>query len=162
MTRNYKQFIKDINNIDLEDICSDWQWLLNNEYLPVMVSMSGDMFLSGKNGEISRLDTGKGRLEIVAQSLNEFINALEDTGNIEDWLLPSIVLNLIQNGLLLKENEIYSYRILPILHGDYSLTNFEVANIYVHFSITGQICKQLKELPDGTKIAKISFVPHNH
>lgn len=60
MTRNYKQCIKDINVIDLEDICSDWQWLLNNEYLLVMVSKSGDMFLSGKNGEISRLDTGKG------------------------------------------------------------------------------------------------------
>ena len=86
MTVDYNQFIKDITKIDLNDICSDWQWLLNNQYSPIMVSLSGDMFLVDENAAIFWLDTGKGKLKEIAESIEEFKSALEDLDNIDEWL----------------------------------------------------------------------------
>jgi len=161
MTIDYRQFIKDISKIDLIDICSDWQWLLKDLYSPMMVSLSGDVFLSDKESAISWLDTGTGQLKRIAQSSNDFYKALEDIDNIDNWLLASTILDLIESGLILKENQVYSYKLMPIMNGDYSLTNFEATDISVHFSITGQTCQQLKDVPNGTKINNVSIAPLN-
>jgi hypothetical protein len=161
MLLDYRQFTKDLNKIDLQDICSDWQWLLNNEYSPIMVSLSGDMFLSKFDGVISWLDTGTGQLEKIAENSAEFLLALTDLDNIDKWLLASTVLELIENGLILKETEVYSYKIMPIMNGDYSTKNFNATDISVHFSMTGQICRQLQNVPNGTKINKVTIAPPN-
>ncbi len=161
MTIDYRQFIKDISKIDLDDICSDWQWLLNNEYTPIVVTLSGDMFLSDKEGSIHWLDAGTGQLKKVAHSSNDFFIGLEDFDNIDNWLLASTVLDLIDSGLTLKENQVYSYKLMPIMNGDYSVTNFDATDMSVHFSMTGQICRQLQNVPDGTKINKVTIQPPN-
>jgi hypothetical protein len=161
MTIDFRQFIKALSKIDLDDICSDWQWLLNNQYSPIMVSCSGDVFLADSKGAISWLDTGIGQLKKVADSTEQFFIALEDIDNIDNWLLASTVLDLIESGLILKENEVYSYKLMPIMNGDYSLTNFDATDISVHFSMTGQICRQLQNVPNGTKINKVSIAPYN-
>ena len=161
MTIDYRQFIKDISKIDKEDICSDWQWLLNDEYSPMMVTLSGDMFLSDLEGAISWLDTGTGQLKKIAKGSNEFLSALTDLNNIDNWLLASTVLDLIKSGLILKENEVYSYKLMPIMNGDFSLKNFDATDISVHFSMTGQICRQLQDVRDGRKIGKVTIAPVN-
>jgi hypothetical protein len=155
MTIDYRQFIKDINRIDITDICSDWQWLLNNQYIPIMVSCSGDMFLIDETKSVSWLDTGTGQLQKIADDVDQFNSALADIDNIDKWFLASVVLDLIEKGMNLKENEVYSYKLMPILNGNYSTENFEMTDISVHFSMTGQICRQVKDLPDGTRINKV-------
>jgi Domain of unknown function (DUF1851) len=159
MLIDYHQFTKDINKIDLDDICSDWQWLLKNQYSPIMISFSGDMFLVNNTKTISWLDTGKGELKNIAENIIQFKLLLEDLDNVENWFLASTVLDLIEQGMILKENEVYSYKQMPIINGDYSLSNFEKTDISVHFSITGQICRQVINLPEGTRINKVVINP---
>lgn len=159
MRISYHQFIKDINKINLEDVCSDWQWLLNNEYNVIMVSNTGDLFLSAKNKSVHWLDTGTGQLQKIANDTEQFYTALNDLENIDKWLLASVVLDLIEKDLILQENEVYSYKIMPILGGDYPSENFEITDISVHFSITGQIYRQVKDLPEGTKINNVVINP---
>jgi len=159
MTIDFRQFIKALTKIDLDDICSDWQWLLNHQYSPIMVSCSGDIFLEGGSGAMSWLDTGTGRLTERAESTEKFFSALEDIDNIDKWLLASTVLDLIESGLVLKENQVYSYKLMPILNGGYSVTNFDATDISVHFSMTGQICRQVINLPEGTRINKVVINP---
>src|SRR5688572_2829537 len=113
MTIDYKEFIKDIKKIDINEICSDWQWLLKNQYSPIMVSLSGDMFLADKNAVIFWLDTGKGEIKRIADSTEQFKLSLEDLDNIDEWLMASTVLDLIEAGIVLKENQVYSYKTLP-------------------------------------------------
>ncbi len=47
------------------------------------------------------------------------------------------------------------------MNGDYTLTNFDATDISVHFSMTGQICRQLQDMPNGTKINKVLIAPPN-
>lgn len=159
MTIDYNQFLKDITKIDLNDICSDWQWLLDNQYSPIMVSLSGDMFLADKNAAIFWLDTGKGQLKRIADSSEQFKLLLEDLDNVDEWLMASTVLDLIEAGISVKENQVYSYKTMPILNGDYSIENFDTTDISVHFSMTGQICRQVINLPEGTRINKVVINP---
>ena len=159
MTVHYSQFIKDFDKIDPVDICSEWQWLLNGEYVPMMVSMSGDMFLFDKNSAVFWLDTGKGQIKKIADNSAHFESLLYDLDNIDEWFMASTVLDLIKAGISLKVNEVYSYKLMPILNGNYSVENFEPTDISVHFSMTGQICRQVINLPDGTRINKVVVDP---
>ncbi|MFH5972291.1 T6SS immunity protein Tdi1 domain-containing protein, partial [Clostridium perfringens] len=59
---------------------------------------------------------------------------------------------LITAGKTLKENEVYSYKKLPVIGGAYSIDNIDPTDMSVHFAFSGQICEQIKDLPDGTKV----------
>jgi hypothetical protein len=41
---------------------------------------------------------------------------------------------------------------MAVLGGTYDIDNFLPTDMSVHFTFTGQICEQIKELPHGTKI----------
>jgi hypothetical protein len=159
MTLDYHNFIKGISNVDLDDLCLDWQWLLDNQFTAIMVSCSGDMFLTDEKGAVNWLDTGTGQLQKIADTIPEFESALKDVDNIDKWFLAPLVLDLIEKNMVLKENEVYSYKVMPALGGDYSIDNFEKTDISVHFSMTGQICRQIKDLPDGTRVDAVKINP---
>jgi len=143
MILDLNQFIKDITLIDLEDICSDWQWFLKHNYTPFMVSCSGDLFLVDSIGLVHWLDTGIGTLTVIAEDIEDFKAALENIDNFDEWLLASTLLDLMDAGIVLKENEVYGWKTMPILNGSISSDNLEPTDISVHFSLTGQICQQL-------------------
>ena len=46
----------------------------------------------------------------------------------------------------------YSYKLPPILNGPIEPSNIEPADLPVHFSLLGQIHRQVKDLPEGTPI----------
>jgi hypothetical protein len=66
---------------------------------------------------------------------------------------------LKNKGHLLKQGQVYSYKKVVVLGGDYSTDNFEPTNIEVHFSFWGQVHQQVKDLPPGTNIASVEFIP---
>jgi hypothetical protein len=39
-----------------------------------------------------------------------------------------------------------------VIGGEYSVDNIEPTDMNVHFAFSGQICQQVKDLPDGTKV----------
>lgn len=76
---------------------------------------------------------------------------------VDKWFFPELINQLVAEGITLKENQVYSFKTPPILGGDYSLSNFEATDILVHFSISGQINRQIWDSPDGTKINNVSI-----
>ena len=162
MTIQFQQLIKDTDKIDLEDICSSWQWCLGDQKSIALVSCVGDMFLIGNDDTVNWLDTSIGQIKKVADNLEAFELLLNIEQNIDNWFLASIVEQLILNGKTLKENEVYSFKTLPALGGAYSIDNLEITDISVHFSFTGQIHEQIKDLPDGAKVSNINFTPNKN
>ncbi|MBN9386313.1 MAG: DUF1851 domain-containing protein [Chitinophagaceae bacterium] len=142
----------DFQDIDLEDICSCWQWRLSTLKNLVLISKMGDMFLLGKDDGVYWLQTDSGELTKIAQSLDHFEQLLADEANIDNWFLPLLLEDLIVAGKVLKENEVYSYRKLPVIGGEYSIDNIDPVDVSVHFAFSGQICEQIQNLPDGTKV----------
>lgn len=56
------------------------------------------------------------------------------------------------SGQKLEQEQIYSFKQMPALGGAYVVDNIKPTDIYLHFSITGQIGGQIKDIPDGTQI----------
>jgi hypothetical protein len=152
MSLQFDQLIKDIHKIDSQDIMESWLWKLQDQDQLLLVSVIGDMFFIGNNSEINWLDVGSGELQLIAQNIEDFKIKLQDDENIENWFLESIVEDLYESGLQLKENEVFGYIKLPIMGGDYDISNFEPIDMSVHFTFAGQIHEQIKDLPNGTKV----------
>jgi hypothetical protein len=143
-------------NFNLEDICSAWHWRIQEQKSIVLISKLGDMFLLGKDGCIYWLQTDCGDLVKIADGLQHFEALLSVEENLDNWFLPSLLETLVNSGKILKPNEVYSYKKLPVIGGSYTIDNIEPTDVSVHFALAGQICEQIQNLPDGTKV-KITF-----
>lgn len=159
MALTFQHLIKDLNKVDIEDICSFWTWCLADQKSVALISSVGDIFFVDKDGKINWLDTSIRVLKQVATNIQQFEQSLKDESNLDNWFLATLVEQLITQGKTLEENEVYSFKILPALGGDYSADNLEPIDISVHFAMTGQIHRQIKDLPDGTRINKVTFKP---
>ena len=149
------RLIKDISKIDTADIISEWLWLFENQKQVVLVSSIGDMFLENSDNAIYWLDIGMAELTCVAENLTEFKTLLSDEISINNWFLPGLVDQLIDEGKILKHNEVYSFKKPPILGGDFSPNNFDTTDISVHFSIWGHLHRQIWDARDGTNINEV-------
>jgi hypothetical protein len=150
--------IVDISKVDVDDILSCWMWKIAGMDSLVLISVIGDLFLCAQDGGVYWLQTGTADLSKVADDLQQFNQYLKEEEKIDEWFLPLLIKKLIDSGKVLKEDEVYSFKIPPILGGEYSMDNIEATNMSVHFAISGQVCEQIKDLPDGTKINKVTFI----
>ena len=137
-------------------LTEDWTWLIGIDKTPIIVSAIGDMFLKDPNGKIYWLDVGQGKFEIVADQHQDFEEKLKNIEQVNEWFMIDLTTALRLSGKGLKDGQLYSYKKLPVIGGDYTVDNFEPTDIEVHFCFAGQIQKQIKDLPDGTKI-KVKF-----
>jgi hypothetical protein len=144
----------DLNKIDVADILSCWSWALADVDMDTVfiVSCLGDIFFIGEDKGVYWLQCDCGDLSKIAEDRDEFADKLSDCEYYENIFLPELVIQLKNAGKTLKENQIYSYKVMPVLGGEYSVDNIEPIDISVHFSLSGQICEQIKDLPNETEV----------
>lgn len=152
MKITWKELTVDFSHLDRKRLVGDWQWLIGNDKLPILISSIGDLFLEDQNGKIFWLNVGAGTIQEVASSSADFRNKMNDDNLANEWFMFALVEEIILSGKPLAPNQIYSWITPPILGGKYAAENVELNDIEVHFSIYGQIHAQIKDLPDGTKI----------
>ena len=157
MKINWAELKIDLSKINLKNLLESWEWLIGNDKKIILISTIGDAFLEDSNGICYWLNVGEGIFEKVAENITEFETKLTNNEIVEDWFLVELVEELKKSGIKLIENNIYSYKTFPILGGEYLPENFEITDIEVHFEISGQIYKQVKDLPVRTKINKVEI-----
>ncbi|MBX9717290.1 MAG: DUF1851 domain-containing protein [Microbacteriaceae bacterium] len=145
-------------HINREALLEDWEWLIGKQKLPILLAAAGDAFLQDtEDGTIHMLDVAAGKCGAVAASASEFQSLLSDREFVGEYLSVQVVGDLRMKGLILKPGQIYSFVKPPLLGGQYSLDNIEASDIEVHFSINGQIARQVSALPVGTPINNITI-----
>lgn len=138
------------------DLLEDWTWLLGADLQPVKFTACGDVFLRDRrDGAIHFLDVNGAHLSRVAETVQGLEDKLADPAFAGDYLAPSMVDTLRKHGKLLKAQQVYSYRVPLALGGEVAVANVDVSDLAVHLSITGQIARQLKDVPDGAPIGKL-------
>jgi len=149
---NIHDYLIDQSGHDWSEILSQWHWLLPREFTLWLVNRYGDAFLVTESGTVLMLDVGGGSIKQVADTREDFIHKIDEGNNANDWLVIPLVDRCVSAGLTLGNGQCYSYRVPPLLGGDYTVENTEVVNLEVHYSVYAQIHEQIKDLPDGTKI----------
>jgi len=139
-----------------EDLLEDWRWLVGSSAQPILISSVGDAFIQDETGKVFWLETGAGVVTEVAPSYEAFKAELNDKEKVSEWFLVPILADLKSLNILLGRGQCYSYKKLPVLGGQYEASNFEPADLSVHFAVSGQICSQLIDMPEGAQV-KVLF-----
>lgn len=130
-----------------------WSWLLPERFSLWLVNRFCDCFLIKEDGSVWMLDVGIGTLETVAQSRQHFADLADydETGDkINDWFLTDLIDQLVATELHLQPGQCYSFKILPVLGGEYAVDNVYVNSIEKHLAAAADMHHQLKDVPNGT------------
>jgi hypothetical protein len=141
------------DGVDCDVLLKEWRWLVDERYTTVLLSAIGDAFLEAPGGSIYWLQAGTGRLDKVADSLDEFHQLMTQPDQVREWFAPRLVGILKAQGIELGPGQCYGYMNPPALGGRMEPTNLEPADLYVHFDILGQITYQCKDVSPKTRTA---------
>ncbi len=139
-------------------ILEEWTWMIGMEKRPSLVTACGDIFVEDtRNGTIHFLNVSVPEFSPVAATKQAFEKLLAEPSFVEDYLHPDRVEMLRGNRLVLKENQIYSFRKPLSLGGQITTKNIEITDVEVHFSLAGQIESQVFNIPVGNPITGIKI-----
>ena len=143
--------------LNRETFLSNWQWLMDEPMLPMMITAMGDVFAKGRSGTVFFIDTSQGIIDKVSSDPDEFKELLRDKDFIAKRFYPGIISEMQDRGVILDQGQCYSYTQPLVLDGADEMENLDVSDISDHVSGLGQIHKQVKDLPPGTPITDIQI-----
>ena len=141
---------------DIHDGLESWDWYDFTGKVPIAVTAFGDIFFDSNEG-IYFLDKVSGDFTVVCETKEELEKILNTSDGQDHYLMSELVLLARDRGLLLNEGECYEFKIAPFLSGQIELDNLQVMDFKVSLHITGQLIKQVKDLPPGTKITEVNI-----
>lgn len=147
-----RDYLIDSSGFDWQRLVASWHWLLPAEFTVWMMTRFGDLFLKTSDGRIYRLSLDNGALTVVAESMDEFGDKLDEPGVANDWFLIPLVDELAAAGKTLEPGQCYAFIQIPILGGDYDIRNVTVRRVTDHYAALGPIFERLKDIPDGTTV----------
>ena len=139
----------------VEALREHWGWLVPASMNPFIASRAGDVFLEEEDGSVHWLETGGGALTRVASDRDAFRQRLAEDGGAE-LLLAGVVEAMLEGGIVLGEGQCLGFTQLPILGGSYTPDNLFPISAAEWYGFSGQIHRQIHDLPDGTNV-KLSF-----
>lgn len=144
------------NRNDIIDALESWDWMDFSDKTPFITTAFGDVFFESKDG-IFFLDSIGGSLEKVASTKKELQDLLNTADGQDHFLMAGLVTAARDEGLVLNEGECYDFKVSPSLSGPMDLSNIQKMSFKVSLHISGQLMKQIKDLPEGTKINSVKF-----
>lgn len=141
---------------DIHDALESWDWMDFSDKTPFITTCFGDVFFESKEG-IYFLDSIGGSLDKVAASKAELQDILNTEDGQDHYLMAGLVVLARESGLLLEDGECYDFKISPALSGPLELSNIQKMSFKVSLHISGQLMKQIKDLPPGTKISEVKL-----
>ena len=140
------------------DLLAEWRWLLGGHPRLHGWSASGDLFFVDEGGQLWRLDTGAGEVEHVAASIADFAARLAEANAAAELLLLAVVETFEATHGPLATGECLGFRTLPVFGGAYTVENRYAVAVAKHASFTGDLHRQIRDLPDGAQV-QLRVVP---
>ena len=142
---------------DVAEALDGWTWIGLDGLEAAAVSAFGDIFFRAADGSVKLLDMIEGRLTPVSGTWSELKTQLNDADRQDDLLLAGLVMAARRKGLVLDAGQCYDFKKPPVLGGEMSVEQMEKTFFVVKVHIAGQIHRQIKDLPQGTKINKVTI-----
>jgi hypothetical protein len=131
---NIQKYVLEKTDYDLKKLLINWEWLIDDEeevYNIIIVTKMGNL---------------EGSFEQISNYYTDFAkNKLQPSQYLEIFQ-PEIIAETEEDGIELKEDEVFSFTEQPVLGGMVDASNLEPINIYKHFALTGYIHKEVYDL----------------
>ena len=149
------------DGLPFDSLLSDWRWLVSPDFTPVLMTAFGDLFLRDQSGRVHFLDLKSGDFKQVAESQEDFDRSCEDREQRRSWFIGFLLTEVRKLRGELAAGQCYSCKTPLSLGGQLDADNFERTDLQVHYCILGQLHRQTRHLPAGTKIDNIKIEsPH--
>lgn len=135
----------------------DWSWLIGDRtFEPVAASPFGDLFLRADDG-VWFLDMLEGSLTLRWPDLASLQTELATLEGQDEFLMAGLAIAADAAGVTATASEVLMFKISPVIGGAIAVDNIETMSFVVASSISGQLHRQVKDLPPGTSISGITI-----
>ncbi len=134
------------------DLLAEWRWKIGGGDKIVALSVAGDAFVRQADGQVWWLETGAGAFVAVAPSEAAFYQLLENPKEASRLLLAPVVEQFAQLNGPIPADRCLGFKQYPVLGGTYTVENRWLSPIVEHFGITGDLHRQIRDLPEGAKV----------
>lgn len=141
---------------DVYRALESWSWIGLPKTKPILVSAFGDMFFMSASG-IVMLDTLDGTVSSVAKDTVELGHRLSQAEHRDHLLSDVWVQAASRRGLKLEPGECFDWAVAPALGGKIGTDNLTKLSFVVKVNLSGQLHRQVKALPPGTKINRVTI-----
>ena len=141
MNIQFSDLVINFDGIEDEELIKNWEWLVPEEFKPILVSSFGDIFFIDDSDKVHWLSTSEGILEQVASSEEVFQKLLENEDKLEEWFLPHFVHQLKESGETLANEEVYGFNHLPGLDGPFEIDNISKVDVLEYIQSAGELLK---------------------
>jgi len=149
---NISDYLIDQSGREWSKLLAAWLPALPSEFAIWMVNRFGDLIVVLEDGSVHYMDISVNELRRIADSQDDFCVKIDQDDNADDWLMIPLVNACVAAGMRLQPNLCYSFKIPPVLSGKYEIENIAPLDIEVNYAFLADIHRQIKNLPDGTKI----------
>lgn len=137
---------------DWPTLLEKWNWILPERFGVWLINTFGDLFLELESGEIALLDINAGKLSILADTRETFIDRITEASNAAAWLYIPLVDALHERGIIPPPEHCYAFNRPPLLGGEYHPENIRITEFTAHLGFTGDFAEQLRGVEDGAEI----------
>ena len=136
----------------LNDVKEAWGWIGMDPVEVVTENEFGNLILKDSNDKFWRLCPEDVYCEVIAESITEYNELITDDEFLDDWFMSAMVEEAKKSLGTLEHGNKYHMVIPGILDGEYGGTNIKTAPFVEIIKFSGDLGKQIKDLPDGAKI----------
>lgn len=115
--------------------------------------------MEAADGSVHHLDVTNAKVSAVARWASDFVQAASEPEKQRDWFLDDLSRQAAHKGCSPGKGQCVGYRIPVVFKESANASNnLYVADLYEFASFMGDVHRQLKDDPDGSKI-RLKVVP---
>ena len=136
----------------IDEVTESWGWVGIKPTEIVAENDFGNLIIKDAEDNFWRLCPEDVYCEVVAKSIDDYNNLINDDEFLHDWNMTVMVDEATKTLGALKTGYKY-YMVIPgILDGEYTGDNIKTAPFVKIIRLSGELGKQIKDLPDGAKV----------
>ena len=136
----------------IQEVKDSWGWVGIEPLTIVGENDFGNLMIEDVDGKYWRLSPEDVYCEVVASDRDELDQLSQDQVFLEDWHMQVLVEQARESLGELTEGQKYCLVIPGALGGEYGVSNIKTAPLTELVRFSGDLAKQIKDLPDGAEI----------
>ena len=140
----------------LDVLKKDWAWALPDPARVVAINPFGNVVVACADGSLWRVCPESLSADKISNE-SDFAAVLADEEFCEDWLFDGPVTAAHSSLGPFGDGQCYGFKIWPALGGAYTPDNFAIKTLTEWLAVSGDVGRQVKDIPPGTEIELDTF-----
>jgi len=142
----------------LNEVRNAWGWIGIDPIEVVTENDFGNLIIKDSKEQFWRLCPEDVYCEVIAKTIAEYNEIIKGEDFLDDWFMSAMVEEAKKTLGSLEDSNKY-YMVIPgVLDGEYGGANIKTAPLVELIRFSGDLGKQIKDLPDGAEI-ELKVIP---